>query len=153
MGARQVVIIGGGLSGLTTAYLLAGRGLGFTLLEAEDRPGGQARAFRVDGQIVEHGSHAFFGYYGTTVKLMEELGTRDLCERIPGWTLVDAYGRRALIKQVRWLPRILRVPWFNLWDKLRLMSAAYRIMMIPFEDLDEADKYTSQELGKKYGYS
>jgi protoporphyrinogen oxidase len=160
MGARDIVVIGGGLSGLTTAYLLAGRGLNVTLLEAEDRPGGQARAFIIDGHIVEHGSHAFFGYYDTTVNLLEELGTLDMCERIPGWTIVDAYGRRATIQQSPWLPRLvsvvpsmLTVPWLGLRDKFRLLFAALRIIQIPEEELNEVDQKTAFELGTEYGYS
>ena len=160
MGSQDVVVIGGGLSGLTTAYLLAGRGLHVTLLEAEERPGGQARAFQIDGHIVEHGSHAFFGYYDTSVKLLEELGTRGLVEQISGWTICDAYGRVATIEQSSWLPRLvsvvpsmLTVPWMGIRDKLRLLFAALRIIQIPEEDLIEADKSTAFELGKAEGYS
>jgi protoporphyrinogen oxidase len=160
MGARDVVIIGGGLSGLTTAYLLAGRGFHVTLLEAEDRAGGQARAFKIDGHIVEHGSHAFFGYYDTSVKLLDELGTREMCEQIPGWTIVDAYGRMAMVKQSSWLPNLLsvvpsmlRIPWLGLRDKLRLLFAAFQLIQLPAEELNEADKSTAFDLGKSYGYS
>ncbi len=160
MGARDVVIIGGGLSGLTTAYLLADKGFNVTLLEAEERAGGQARAFRIDGHIVEHGSHAFFGYYDTTLKLLEELGTLAMCERIPGWTIVDAYGRKALVKQSPWLPNIasvvpsmLRVPWLGLRDKLRLLYAAFQLIQLPSEEMIEVDKSTAFEVGKRYGYS
>src|SRR5215813_14806764 len=97
----DVVVVGGGISGLTAAWKLAERGLRVTLLEAEDETGGQARAFDVGGKTVEHGSHAFFGYYATIVELIDELradpalaGDMPALEQIGGWTLVDAQGRR-----------------------------------------------------------
>src|SRR5262245_57611893 len=101
---RDVIVIGGGISGLTAAWKLAERGFGVTLLEAEGETGGQARAFQVGGRTVEHGSHAFFGYYETILRLIDELRADPALgpsmpgmAEIPGWTLVDPYGRRALL--------------------------------------------------------
>ncbi len=163
----SAIVIGGGIAGLTAAWKLAERGVEVTLLEAEPEPGGMARAFDVDGHTVEHGSHAFFGYYRTVTGLLDELRADATIGRgmpaldtIPGWTIVDAYGRRALLRQTPGLPRvvsvapsILGIPWFSWTDKLRALWAAWRLISTPFERFDELDQYTSYEYGQKVGYS
>src|SRR5262249_9142484 len=138
---RDVVVVGGGLSGLTTAYLILKHAPGrfrVTVLEAEPVPGGQARGFDVDGHTVEHGSHAFFGYYENSVALRGELGTKKAPAEIEGWPIVAASGRATTRRQPRWLPRvisvapsILRVPWFSVGEKLRTLLGAYRLVSKP----------------------
>jgi protoporphyrinogen oxidase len=157
-----VVVVGGGLSGLTTAYLILKHAPGrfrVTVLEAEPVPGGQARGFQVDGHTVEHGSHAFFGYYKNSVALLEELGTRKDTVEIDGWTIVDAYGRATTLRQSRWLPRvisvapsILRVPWFSIAEKLRTLWGAYRLVGKPYSSFAELDRQSAWELGTSLGY-
>ena len=49
----DVIIIGGGISGLSAAYELERRGISFTLLEASPRLGGLIRTEYLDGFTVE----------------------------------------------------------------------------------------------------
>lgn len=49
----QVVVIGAGIMGLTTAYYLSKSGYSVTVLEASDRVGGMAQTF-----TLENGSNA-----------------------------------------------------------------------------------------------
>lgn len=167
--APRIVIIGGGLSGLTTAYRLlreakaAGRAVDVTVLEQHDKVGGMAVAKKIGGKTVEHGSHGFFGsgvgYYVNSVALTEELGTRTSLARIPGWTLVDGKGRRALLTHASWLPRlldtipsILRVPWLSFWGKLRTIWAAFKLSRVRARDYNEYDEHNGYEVGRRAGY-
>ena len=167
--APRIVIIGGGLSGLTTAYRLLkeakahGRTVDVTVLEQRARVGGMAIAMDVNGRTVEHGSHGFFGsgvgYYVNSVALTKELGTRDSLVRIPGWTLVDGKGRRALITHSKWLPRlldtvpsILRVPWLSFTGKLRTIWAAFKLSRVRARDYNAKDEHNGYEVGRAAGY-
>jgi protoporphyrinogen/coproporphyrinogen III oxidase len=52
---RDVIIIGGGISGLATAHDLAARGVDVSVLERQKHVGGNAISERVDGFLMEHG--------------------------------------------------------------------------------------------------
>jgi uncharacterized protein len=54
MGRRQVAVIGGGVAGLTAAYVLQ-RSCDVTLFEADDRAGGHAHTHEVGGLRVDSG--------------------------------------------------------------------------------------------------
>jgi len=55
----NTIVVGGGVAGLTLAYLLGKKGLHVTVLEREDRVGGLARSFRYDGWSIDIGPHRF----------------------------------------------------------------------------------------------
>lgn len=165
----RIVVLGGGLTGLTTAFRLltearaAGRAVDVTVLEARDRVGGMCIAMKLGGRTVEHGSHGFFGagdgYYKNSVALTRELGTRDGLYHVPGWTIVDGAGRRALLAHTRWLPRLLdvvpalfRIPWLSFWGRLRACWAAFRLYRLRVADYPPLDAVNGYELGRAKGY-
>lgn len=55
MTSADVVIVGGGVSGLATAHALRARGHGVLVLERQVRPGGNAISERIGGFLMEHG--------------------------------------------------------------------------------------------------
>ncbi|OYX64206.1 MAG: CrtD protein [Novosphingobium sp. 32-60-15] len=57
--ASQVAIIGAGMGGLVSACLLAARGVGVTVIEKAEHPGGKARQIAVDGKLVDAGPTVF----------------------------------------------------------------------------------------------
>jgi protoporphyrinogen/coproporphyrinogen III oxidase len=54
----HVVIIGAGISGLTTAYWLHSNGIDVTILERESSPGGTMQTVREDGWLIEQGPNS-----------------------------------------------------------------------------------------------
>ena len=77
---KQAIIVGGGISGLATAYLLrekakeVGVELAITLLEKEHRVGGKIWSRREDGFLCEWGPNGFLDNKPQTLELCRMLG-------------------------------------------------------------------------------
>ena len=56
--SKSVGIIGGGISGLTTAFLLKRKGCAVTVFEAAEKPGGNVQTIEKDGYTVEQGPNS-----------------------------------------------------------------------------------------------
>jgi protoporphyrinogen/coproporphyrinogen III oxidase len=70
----RVVIIGGGISGLSTAYYLSKSSIRSVLIERQPRLGGVIRTDRIHDCIVEHGPDSFLSTKSAARELCEELG-------------------------------------------------------------------------------
>lgn len=72
---EDVVIIGAGLSGLTTAILLARAGRSVSIFEQSSKVGGRARTENGDGFYFNQGPHALY-LSGAGAKVLQELGIK-----------------------------------------------------------------------------
>jgi squalene-associated FAD-dependent desaturase len=70
----RVVIIGGGLAGITAAIALRESGIGVTLLEARPRLGGATCSFSRDGLTIDNGQHVFLRCCSAYRGLLARLG-------------------------------------------------------------------------------
>ena len=73
----KAVIIGGGISGLSTAYYLARRGVASTLIESRPRLGGVIQTEHVEGCTIEAGPDSFISAKPAALELIRELGLAD----------------------------------------------------------------------------
>jgi protoporphyrinogen oxidase len=73
-GQKQIGIVGGGYAGITAALRLAQRGHKVTLWERANQFGGQAVAFPVPGNHLEHFYHHLFQSDKEITALIHELG-------------------------------------------------------------------------------
>src|SRR5687768_9170404 len=75
----DVVVVGGGIAGLTCAMGLRGSGLTAIVLERETILGGRASSWtdNVTGDPVHIGPHIFLDQYPNLFALLEACGTRD----------------------------------------------------------------------------
>jgi oxygen-dependent protoporphyrinogen oxidase len=72
-----VLVVGGGITGLSAAYTLSRAGIPTTLVEASDRLGGKVRTESIDGFLVESGPDSFISYRPAALELCRELGLGD----------------------------------------------------------------------------
>ena len=70
----RVLVVGGGLAGLTAAHLLSRDGHELTVLEAAPEPGGKLRRVEVGGVVVDVGAEAMLNRRPEGVALATELG-------------------------------------------------------------------------------
>jgi oxygen-dependent protoporphyrinogen oxidase len=123
----DVVVLGAGLTGMTTSFHLQKKGLNFVLLEKADRVGGVIKSINEDGFLYEEGPNS--GVIGNieVVKLFEELASD--CEMEEASNLVK---KRYVLKDGKWeaLPggfkAAISTPLFTLKDKFRILLEPFR---------------------------
>jgi oxygen-dependent protoporphyrinogen oxidase len=73
---KKIAIIGGGISGLTTAFLLLSKQpeLEVTVFESDSRPGGKIWSEKVNGFLCEKGPNGFLDNKPKTLELCKSLG-------------------------------------------------------------------------------
>jgi len=109
----DVLILGGGFSGLSCAVRLAQEGRRVVVLDKKPRLGGRASSFRdpAAGLDVDNGQHLFMGCYRATRRFLKTIGTEDRLEIYPE-VVVDyaqAGGRRDRLDCPSWLPAPLHL--------------------------------------------
>jgi oxygen-dependent protoporphyrinogen oxidase len=70
----STIIIGGGISGLSTAYYLAKGGAASTIVESRPRLGGVIQTEHIDGCTIEAGPDSFLSVKPAAMELIRELG-------------------------------------------------------------------------------
>jgi len=75
----KCIIIGGGLSGLSSAVNLSKHGIKIRLLEASPKLGGRAYSFNsnIENTVVDNGQHVMMGCYKYTLDYLKSIGTLD----------------------------------------------------------------------------
>ena len=85
--AQRVIVLGGGLAGLCSAYELQNLGHTVTVLEAQTRAGGRVRTLRESfgpGLYTEAGAESIPGVHDITQHYAREFGLTLLTNQIPG---------------------------------------------------------------------
>ncbi len=74
---QDAIIIGGGITGLTTGYLLQQKGLEISVVEKSLRPGGPIQSVNHNGYLIEKGPNSLLVSDPWIDSLIQELGLRD----------------------------------------------------------------------------
>jgi squalene-associated FAD-dependent desaturase len=130
---KPVVIVGGGLSGLSAAVTLSSSSIPVTVLEQKPQPGGRAYSFRdgVTGEGIDNGQHVLIAGYTHTLKFLERIGTLDKLFIQPHLRLTYHHPRKgfhtvrfpALPSPFHLVWGILRYDLLPLVDRCRMLYA------------------------------
>jgi oxygen-dependent protoporphyrinogen oxidase len=139
MKKTDVIIIGAGLTGLTTAFYLKKYGFDVVLIEKESHSGGVIQSVNENGFIYETGPNT--GVLGNpeVAELFEELSGKCKLE------LANPKAKKRLIwKKGKWhalpagLLQAIKTPLFSFGDKLRILCEPFKKRGItPYETIAE----------------
>ena len=134
---RHVVVVGGGLAGITAAIALREAGARVTLLEARPRLGGATCSFTRDGLVIDNGQHVFLGCCSAYRELLARLdmtGAVSLQDRFD--VTVLSPGGQARLRRTR-LPGPLHMgqalagySFLTPGERLRVTRAALAMMRL-----------------------
>jgi len=144
---KRIVIIGGGISGLTVAYalLMKRHGLDLTLLEADSRAGGKIWSERFDGFICEKGPNGFLDNRPMTLELCSNLSLTPL-------RASDNAKRRYILTGHTLKPIPESPPAFfssdilSLWGRLRVL---YEPLVPRVRDDETVAEFVRRRLGRE----
>lgn len=136
----QVVVLGGGLAGITAALALRQQGYPVTLVEARRSLGGRVFSFSdpASGYWVDNGQHIFLGCCTYLLRFLAELGVSPQCHLQPRLRVPvrDQANGSALLSSsplpapFHLLPGLLSYPHLSLLDKWRVVSTLIRAKFI-----------------------
>ena len=120
---REIVVVGGGIAGLTAAHALRDRDV--VVLEAADRAGGRIHSESRGENWLNFGAHVFGGESSVSGRLLTELGVR--AEPVPGrLAAVSLNGKLVSRGPVESFPLRLPLP---LGSRLALVRTGIRLRL------------------------
>lgn len=145
----DVLVIGGGISGLASAWWLARSGLSVEVWEASTRPGGKIASTQQDGYLTERAASVLLNFRPEITELMDQSGLALLkAARLP-----SAETRRYLLNrgQLQALPMrmgpMFSSPLWSLRGKLRLLAEPF---ILSGGDNDESvSAFITRRLGRE----
>lgn len=160
----RVAVVGGGLSGLTAAWRLGGRGFDVTVFERRKTLGGRAGSFHdpIENGWVDRGQHVVLGACERFLNLMKEWGHADPIAWRDRYTLwsADGGGKLATIGRSEWLPEKLQfLPSFagysflTFGERIQAIRVFSKIAKLTKRELTDADRITFLEWLKSAGAS
>ena len=114
MSRKEIIIVGGGISGLSLAFYCARAGWETILLESEERVGGAFHSHRLQGSDfwLELGAHTCYNSYGNLLAIIEQCATDGQMirrEKVPFRMLVNDQVR-SIFSQINYPELLLSVP-------------------------------------------
>lgn len=154
---HSVIIIGGGLAGLTAARRLHQQGIDFLLLEASDRIGGRVKTDLVDGFRLDHGFQVLLTAYPEARRWLDYTEL-DLQAFQPGALLLYPDGRRDRLgdplRQLSSLIPTLFSRAGSIKDKWLILQLRQRLSRLSIEAIFQQQELSTQTvLQEEYGFS
>ncbi|MDJ0669031.1 MAG: NAD(P)/FAD-dependent oxidoreductase [Desulfobacterales bacterium] len=152
---KRVIIVGGGIAGLTCARHLLAQGLTVQVLEASGRIGGRIKTDEPDGFRLDHGFQVLQTAYPEARRELD-YDALDLRPFAPG-AMIRIGGRFFTIADPLRRPgralATLTAPIGSIGDRLRLLRLAHRVVRGKLEAIFEQPETTSMAMLRAEGFS
>jgi oxygen-dependent protoporphyrinogen oxidase len=122
MSRTDVLIIGGGVSGLATAWWLARRGIAVEVWEAQDLPGGKIRTTREEGYLTERAAGLLVNFRPEVDRLLHDSGAAEKRVDRPDGLNRYVIHRNRLARVPMQLPALATSPLWSWPAKLRILG-------------------------------
>jgi phytoene dehydrogenase-like protein len=136
---KSVIVVGGGVAGMSAACAMAEAGLRVKLVERRGYLGGRASSYRHPGvdEVIDNCQHVLFGCCTNLIGFYQRIGVTEHIHWTNAMTMIEPGGRRTLLKPSAWLPAplhglpsLLAAKALTRDDKLAL-ARAFRALMRP----------------------
>lgn len=158
--SRRVLVVGGGLAGITAALRCADQGCEVTLLENRARLGGAAGSFRRGALSVDTGQHVFLRCYRAYAGLLRRIGALDRVRVQPRFRVPVLSPSAAPAVLRRWelpapahlAPALLGHPALSLPQRIRAARTGTRLRELDPQD-PELDRISFGDWLRRCGES
>ena len=145
---KNIAVLGAGISGLTTAYLLKKEGFNVTVFEKKNSAGGSIETVKENGFLFDKGPNSSLETYPIIQKIIEELGLKD--ELI----YADPKGsKRYILKNGKLIPLPMSPKSF-LKTELFSSTAKFRLLKEPFigrgRKEESIAEFVERRIGKEF---
>jgi zeta-carotene desaturase len=135
---KSVIVVGGGVAGMSAACALAEAGLRVQLVERRGYLGGRASSYRHPGvdEVIDNCQHVLFGCCTNLIGFYQRIGVADRIHWTRAMTMIEPGGQRSVLgpswlpAPLHGLPSLLKAKALNREDKKALMRA-FRAFMRP----------------------
>jgi squalene-associated FAD-dependent desaturase len=151
---KKVLVIGGGLAGMSASIRLIDAGFSVTLLERSASPGGRIQKLTPRGQSedIDRGQHLMLGCYHESLALVERLGTRDQLQQVEGTTpflsgdgQVHPYRLGRLPAPLHALPGVLGLTQLGVLERIALGRVVLDAKLQIHLDPGKLDRLSAQQ--------
>jgi zeta-carotene desaturase len=136
---KSVIVVGGGVAGISAACALAEAGLRVKLLERRGYLGGRASSYLHPGvdEVIDNCQHVLFGCCTNLIGFYSRIGVADRIHWTSTMTMIEPGGEQTRLVSSRWLPAplhglpsLLAAKALTREDK-RSLARAFRKLMQP----------------------
>jgi squalene-associated FAD-dependent desaturase len=133
---KSVIVVGGGVAGMSAASALAEVGLRVQLVERRGYLGGRASSYRHPGvdEVIDNCQHVLFGCCTNLIGFYQRIGVADRIHWTRTMTMIEPGGRRSVLgpswlpAPLHGMPSLLRAKALAREDKKALMRAFFTLL-------------------------